>query len=244
MLREHLSQDHDLASRRFEWVDRQVTWIHEQLLNGSTSRILDLACDPGLYSHRLTNLGHRCLGIDFGPASIEYARQHNPDNTRCNFILGDIRRIPFNGLYDLGMILYGELNVFSPPEALAILRKVRASLEPKGRLMIEVQNPQAVESMGRAEPSEQHLQSGLFSDRPHVWRTENRWLPDQKVAIQTFSITEGESGKKRLYRSTTKAWPPNKLHLLLTNAGFSTPSPDNTWPINSDALSLWTASNP
>jgi 2-polyprenyl-3-methyl-5-hydroxy-6-metoxy-1,4-benzoquinol methylase len=78
MLREHLSQDHDMASRRVEWIDKQVAWIHAAVLSGRESQILDLGCGPGFYAHRLATLGHDCLGIDFGPASIEYAsRSYN-----------------------------------------------------------------------------------------------------------------------------------------------------------------------
>ena len=53
MLAEHLSQDHELASRRVEWIDRQVKWIHGDLLAGQPAEILDVACGPGLYAHRL-----------------------------------------------------------------------------------------------------------------------------------------------------------------------------------------------
>lgn len=113
MLREHLSQEHDMASRRLTWLDRQVAWIHEHLLGGKPSSILDLGCGPGFYSHRLAARGHRCHGIDFGPASIEYAREHNPDPSHCTFALGDIRHTPFGGPYDLAMILFGEFNVFA-----------------------------------------------------------------------------------------------------------------------------------
>ena len=134
MLHEHLSQDHDLASRCSEWIDRQVQWIHEQILNREPSTILDLGCGPGLYSHRLAQLRHRCLGIDFGPASIEYAQEHHPHASRCEFLLGDIRDVAFGGPYDLAMILYGELNVFSPADALTILRKTQASLESPATL--------------------------------------------------------------------------------------------------------------
>ena len=114
MLREHLSQDHDLASRQVEWIDKQVAWIDRELLRGEPSQILDLGCGPGFDTHRLAMLGHHCLGIDFGPASIEYANQNNPDTSRCEFVLGDLRRADFGGPYDLAMILYGELNVFAP----------------------------------------------------------------------------------------------------------------------------------
>lgn len=51
MLAEHLSQAHELASRRTETIARQVAWIHDALLGGRPSRVLDLGCGPGLYSY-------------------------------------------------------------------------------------------------------------------------------------------------------------------------------------------------
>ena len=75
MLREHLSQEHDAASRRTPQIDQGVAWIHATVLHGQPSSILDLGCGPGFYTHRFVNLGHTCVGIDFGPASIEYARR-------------------------------------------------------------------------------------------------------------------------------------------------------------------------
>jgi hypothetical protein len=49
MLREHLSQSHDRASRRFEIIARQVAWLHEAICGGRPTRILDLGCGPGFY---------------------------------------------------------------------------------------------------------------------------------------------------------------------------------------------------
>ena len=241
MLAEHLSQEHDMASRRAEWIDKQVAWIHDHLLARRRASILDLGCGPGFYAHRLAVLGHRCCGIDFGPAAIEYARQHCPGDGRCEFVLGDIRQVAFGGPYDLAMILYGELNVFSPAEALAILRKARAGLTSQGRLIVEVQTPQAVERVGRGEPSQHQSESGVFSDRPHRLRTENQWLGEQSIAIQTFSVTEAAGGRKRVYRSTTKAWPDGELIKLLKGAGFQEVARCDEWPGNTDALALWIA---
>ena len=241
MLAEHLTQDHDLASRRAEWIDRQVAWIHDDLLGGRPANILDLGCGPGFYSHRLTMRGHNCYGIDFGPASIEYAQQHNPDESRCKFVLGDIRQAAFGGPYDLAMILYGELNVFSPAEAMTILRKTHAALTSQGRLIIEMHTLEAVQRIGSGEPSEQESESGLFSDRPHSCRTENRWLPEQQAAVQTFHITEAGAARSQEFRSTTQAWPDRNLIELLTSAGFNEAAPRNDWPSNTNDLKLWLA---
>lgn len=237
MLALHLAQDHDMASRRVEWIDRQVEWIHREPLHGRPASILDLGCGPGFYSHRLAALGHRCRGIDFGPASIEYARAQD---SRCEFALGDIRQTEFGGPYDLAMILFGELNAFSPEEALAILRKAHASVAPRGGgLIVEAQTPEAVECTGRAAPSEERHESGLFSDRPHRCRTESQWLAGPRVAIQTFTVME--AGGTRIYRSTTKAWDDAGLTALLEAAGFRGVRRRPDWPCNTDDLALWNA---
>ncbi|WP_335904748.1 class I SAM-dependent methyltransferase, partial [Salmonella enterica] len=73
MLENHLSQDHDWASRRQIVIEQQVGWIARQLLVGA--RILDIGCGPGLYTHLLAERGYCCTGVDFSPASIEWARQ-------------------------------------------------------------------------------------------------------------------------------------------------------------------------
>ncbi len=240
MLAEHLAQSHDLASRRFEWIDRQVEWIHEKLLAGRPAKILDLGCGPGFYSHRLAARGHWCHGIDFGPASIEYAQRHNCDPTRCEFVLGDIRHISFGGPYDLAMILFGEMNVFSPDEIRRILRRAREStLSDPGVLILEVQTPEAVERTGRTGPSEEQFPSGLFADRPHRCRTQSEWIPDQQVAVQTFTIIEDTA--TRVYRNTTQAWTVENLTALLQNAGFERVSNSADWPSNTGDLSLWSA---
>jgi SAM-dependent methyltransferase len=240
MLAEHLSQEHDMASRRAEWIGKQVAWIHDRLFDGQPASLLDLGCGPGFYSHRLSVRGHRCRGIDFGPASIEYARQHNADPAKCEFVLGDIRHAEFGGPYDLAMILYGELNVISPAEAVAILRRVRTSLAPQGKVIVEMQAPEAVQRVGCGDRSEEHLESGLFSSRPHCCRTEYQWLADLQVAVQTFRITDND-GQAQTYRNVTKAWSSSDLIGLLSDAGFGTPRRCAEWPCNTGDLELWIA---
>ena len=41
----------------------------------------------GLYASRLARLGHRCVGIDFSPASIDYAREQAvSEDLPCDYI--------------------------------------------------------------------------------------------------------------------------------------------------------------
>ncbi len=114
MLKEHLSQEHDAASRRFEIIDGNVGWIHRQILAGKPSKILDLGCGPGLYCSRLAALGHRSWGVDFSPASIDFAKKDaEQKNQACQYTLGDIRQVDFGQGYDLVMLIFGEFNVIA-----------------------------------------------------------------------------------------------------------------------------------
>ena len=65
LLREHLDQSHDGASRRLHVVDRHVSRLRT-LLPAPPARLLDAACGPGLYAVRLAQLGYDVVGVD-GP---------------------------------------------------------------------------------------------------------------------------------------------------------------------------------
>jgi SAM-dependent methyltransferase len=153
MLREHPSQAHDAASRRMETIDRQVARIFGHVLGGQPSRVLDLGCGPGLYRQRLAALGCTCTGVDFSPASIDYAeRQAQAAGLPCAFHLGDLRQAEFGEGYDLALLLYGEANVFRPDDLRLILQKAHVALRPGGQLLLEPHTFEAVEVIGR-EPA-------------------------------------------------------------------------------------------
>ena len=207
---------------------------------GDPQTYLTWAADQ-VYSHRLAALGHRCRGIDFGPASIEYAWQHSPNRSRCEFVLGDIRRAAFGGPYDLAMMLFGEMNAFSPTEIRAILRRVHASLlSDRGLLILEIQTPKAVERMGRSEPSDEHFRSGLFSARPYRCRAECEWIPEQHVTIQKFTVID-DAVASQVYRNTTKAWSIEDLTTMLQSSGFDLGVQPRRLAVEHRHLVLWRA---
>ena len=47
MLAEHLSQEHDLASRKSATIDEHVDWIFSTVLDGRPGALLDLGCGTG-----------------------------------------------------------------------------------------------------------------------------------------------------------------------------------------------------
>jgi SAM-dependent methyltransferase len=221
MLNEHLSQEHDAASRRFEIIDKHVQWIHNQVLKGNPTRVLDLGCGPGLYTNRLARLGHRCVGIDFSPASIAYAREQAEEaSLECTYIQQDIRTADYGDAYGLVMSIFGEFNVFRPGEARRILEKACRALVANGFLLLEPHTFAAVVKIGQQPASWYSAEEGLFSEEPHLCLQENFWDPGDHVAIQRYYIIDAAAGEVVRHSASTQAYTNEEYRSLLAECGF------------------------
>lgn len=221
MLREHLSQQHDAASRRFAVIDQHVAWI-DGLLPQRAAHILDLGCGPGLYTSRLARLGHRCVGIDFSPASIAYAREQAAgEGLACDYIEADLRQVAFGGLYDAALFLFGELNVFRPQELESILKRSAAALRSGGVLVLEPSHFASVYAQAH-KPARwtRHPKGGLFSERPYLMLYESFWHESQLCAIERYLLLDAETSALSFYSATTQAYHEAELVELLAQNGF------------------------
>lgn len=220
MLEYHLTQEHDLASRRFDIIDRHVEWIHNKL-EGSPSKILDLACGPGLYSHRLTKLGHSCKGIDFSPASIKYAKEQAiNEDVKIDYVLDDIRTADYGDNNDLVLFIYGEFNVFKLVDIKRILQKVYNSLNEGGLFIAEPNRYETVKRIGTSPASWYSSQTGLFSPKPHLCLTENFWDQEEHVSTTRYFIIDAKSNNVTLHASSMIAYTREKLMQLFREIGF------------------------
>jgi SAM-dependent methyltransferase len=221
MLKEHLSQLHDAASRRSDLIDRHIDFIRRVALEKEPARILDLGCGPGLYCHRLASLGHDCTGIDIGPASIEYAQA---EATRLGldirFDLADIRSAELGSSFDLVMLLFGELNPFERQDAVTILRRCSAALTPGGRLLLEVSDFDFVRNRGESPPKWSVSQSGLFSDQPYIRCDESFWHEASSHAVGRHWIIDAASAEVSRFGWTMRAYTDEEYEALLTEAGL------------------------
>jgi SAM-dependent methyltransferase len=222
MLREHLSQAHDAASRRTIIIDEHVEWIHREVLRNRSSRILDLGCGPGLYSSRLAQRGHICVGIDFSPASIEYAREvAQSQQLGCEYHLDDLRHAEYGVGYDLVMFIFGELNVFRSEELQRILGKAYAALNNGGHILLEVHPLAVVQRLGHQRTTWYTLEQGLFSDRPHLVLFESFWDEAQSVAIERFYIVDAETHEVTPHSSSMQAYTDDQYRYALQIAGLT-----------------------
>lgn len=221
MLKEHLSQAHNAASRRMELIDLHVDWISTTILSGRQSKILDLGCGPGLYTERLAKFGHSCVGIDYAPGSIAYARQQaNEQGLDASYIEADVRNASFGKGYSLVMMIHGELNVFRPSEIKSILNKSNQALNPGGAFLAEVHTLAAVREIGETRANWYSSPGGLFSTRPHIYLHEAYWNATLQVSTERYYVVDTLSMEIEHYAASIQAYDNNQYHELIRGSGF------------------------
>ncbi len=198
LLREHLDQEHDGASRRTSLVDRHVGRLR-RLLPPAPARLLDAACGPGLYAVRLATAGHHVVGIDVGEAVLGHARslagaaagRTSGARGTAVFLRADLRRDAdlerpeLEEPFDACLLIYYILEGFARPEQVRILRRLRARLRPGGRLIAELRTRPAEQPPGRLSHWEEVPRS-LLSDEPHLLLSDTTW----DARRQTYILRE------------------------------------------------------
>ena len=221
MLAEHLSQQHDRASRRAATIDAQVRFIARQVTGGDGARVLDLGCGPGLYLHRLARQGYRCHGIDFSPAAIRHARAvADAEALDCTFHQADLRQADLGRRYALVLLLFGQVNVFRRPEASEILRRAHAALAPGGTLVLEPQTPEAVRATGHGAATWASVRTGPFAAVPHLLLHERFWDAPTRTATERWHIVHPETASVERYAMSTCSYDAHELVDLLATIGF------------------------
>jgi SAM-dependent methyltransferase len=157
--------------------------------------VLDLGCGPGLYTRRLARLGHACVGIDYSPAAIAYAREQAEEERRtCRYELRDMRGGGYGVDFGLAMLIYGELNVFPRETAADILCEMSAALAAGGTLLLEVHTDEGVREIGDQGSTWYTTERGLFGDQPYLCLKEHFWHPDVRAATTRYCVVETATG--------------------------------------------------
>lgn len=220
MLKNHLAQEHEWASRPIKIIRRQTDWI-ASLLPNTDARILDLGCGPGLYTHLLAQAGYECLGVDFSPASIAYAReQAQGRGLKLGYELADVRTYQPQGTFDLVMMVFGELNVFSQEEAVELLWKAGCCLNHGGKLLLEMQSADYVYQQSEEPLTWEACSDGLFADEPYLMLCESAWDENNTRTATHWYIIK-DAGKIEEYYACTQAYDQRELRKLLVDGGFA-----------------------
>jgi SAM-dependent methyltransferase len=218
MLKEHLDQSHGAASRPLPEIRGMVHVMMGWLGLGPGSRLLDITCGPGLYAAEFARRGVSVTGVDFGPASLAYARRHC-EGLDCRFVESDVRAMDFDGAgFDAAIYIYGQPTVLRPAEFEDVLRRIRRALRPGARLLLEILD---YDGFDKRNTTWWHTgQGGLWGDFPYLHLGERTWDAGQQAAIERFYIVNLETGAMQEYGLSDQAYTAERTQEILGAAGF------------------------
>ena len=239
MLREHLDQSHGAASRVLKERNLQLDWLWNKLALRPGGRVLDVTCGPGLYAVALAGRGCDVTGVDFGPASIAYARelaQREGVAGRCTFVENDVRGMVYpEKSFDAALFLYGQLAVFTRDEAQALLVEIARALRPGASLCVELLDQNRVD---KKDSTWWYTDDkGLWGDSPFLHLGERLWFPDQELSLERFQILQLETGELSEVQLCDQSYSVETMTRMMRRAGFAKVDVYPAW----DGLPLYDA---
>lgn len=222
MLREHLDQAHGAASRVTEERQLQLDWMWSTLGLAEGREICDLTCGPGLYAVELARRGCNVVGVDFGPAAVAYARELATAEgvaQRCEIVQEDIRAVTLpEEAYDVMLLIYGQLAVFTKAEATALLAKAAAALKPGGHLVVELLNQDRVDKTTNNWWFTDN--SGLWGEGPFLHLGERFWDDEEELSYERFHILHLEDGQYTEVHLCDQTYSIATMQQQMREAGF------------------------
>lgn len=190
MLRFHLDQQTELASRPFETIDQIVGWIDAQL-DLSGRRVCDLGCGPGLYAQRFTSRGAEVTGVDFSAHSLEYARRKAAEDKQAiRYLEADYLSGDLPSGFDIVTLIYTDFSVLSPAQRATLLCRIRNMLNPGGRLVMDVAGMGSLEARQESTVIEEKLMGGFWAEGDYVGILRSFVYPQQRLSLDRYVIVE------------------------------------------------------
>lgn len=225
LLREHLDQNHDGASRRIPTVERHVARL-ARLLPATPARVLDAACGPGLYAVRLARLGYDVVGVDTGESVLRHALNlARVWRVGVELRRGDLRDLDATG-FDAAILVYFVLEGFPRREQVAVLRRLGAALRPGGRLIAELRvRPE--QPPGRITAWDVVPRS-LLCDRPHLLLTDTVY-DERRHTYVLREIAVLDDGEVAVQQTTGRLVTLGEVPALFARAGLRVRAVHDGW---------------
>ena len=179
----------------------------------ANGRVLDLACGQGRHAIPLAQEGFRVVGVDYQQHLLRKARRAAREaGVDVPFVRGDMRCLPFAGVFDAVACLFTAFGYFSDAENARVLGEIARALRPGGWLLLDVANRDAL----------------LRSMQRHSWKR----LPDGALVISewTWDVASGrythwqqllDDRGSRCYTHTVRVYTCTELTAMLRDAGLT-----------------------
>jgi SAM-dependent methyltransferase len=130
-----VSLDQPLSRLRLERWDRPADEHDHAVLSRCTGPTLDVGCGPGRLTAALAERGHVALGIDVVSGAV-VRTVHRGGSALLRDVFAEL---PGEGRWETVLLADGNIGIGGDP--VALLRRLRRLLDPRGRVVAEVAAP-------------------------------------------------------------------------------------------------------
>jgi SAM-dependent methyltransferase len=228
--REHYG-DPDLYDFEYRRRRRDVSFyrsVARELIGGPGS-LLELACGSGRVTTALLRDGHRVVGLDLSRPMLRRAaarieRLGRAARGRAHLVCGDMRRFALGARFPLIVMAFNAFeHLYTRVEVAACLERVRAHLEPGGRFVFDVQNPN-LRWLTR-DPSRRWARTVFRHPRNGqrmVYTTNHDYDPVSQIALIRFYYGPSVGpGREKVVHLSQRKFFPAELEALLAHGGFT-----------------------
>lgn len=215
VLKKHLQGDIDSGSRKKTTIVKTIKWINDMFpIKGN---LLDIGCGPGLYAKDLAGCGFCYHGIDISAYQIAFAEKNFRDDNAI-FEIVDFRKLALNRLYDTVLMSYGIYSFYCPHERIKLLRTIRDSLTPNGKVIVEVFTDYHYIDRKEATDWEYVEKNGFWGNEPYLeLNAFYKYADLELVLIQAAKIDD----TVKVWNSWIQTFTPDTLKSEFELAGFS-----------------------
>jgi cyclopropane fatty-acyl-phospholipid synthase-like methyltransferase len=188
-----------------------VDFLVEELSLQPGNRVLDLFSGTGRHSIELARRGIEAVGVEFRPEYVSIAEQRAKEaRVAPQFIMGDVRRVPFGSDYDAVIIMWMSFGYFSDDEDRAVIRKVHSSLRPGGHFFMELLNRDDL--LRHFTPRDEKLLGGVKVVEERTFNV--------LTSRMDGTVCREDAGKTVTRETHWRLYSPHELKNILEATGF------------------------
>ncbi len=219
MLKAHLEQAHDGASRKVIEIEKTVSYLISSGFLKTGDKVLDLGCGPGLYSSRLCGEKMKVTGLDISGRSIEYARSHaEKAGLDIEYKCADFFSIKYEEAFDVVLQVYGEICTFSDEKRNLLLSLIFRALKDNGIFIFDV----STRSLRMREGLRNRWyvsEGGFWRPGKHLVLEEGFDYPENDIWLNQYIVVD-EEGTVKTYRLWLHDYSLETMSRVLEQNGF------------------------
>jgi len=191
MLKYHLNENIDAASRNRKFIEKSVNWIAKHFNVDETTEIADFGCGPGLYSTSLAERGAKVTGIDFSKNSLIYAKKiASKKGLHINYIHSNYLEFDSDNKFDLIIMIMCDFCVLSPEQRDTMLSRFRKMLKSDGKILLDVYSLSFFNEKEESAVYEFNQMNGFWSVKEYFCYVNNFKYETEKVLLDKYTIVE------------------------------------------------------